>query len=41
METEWITPDGKWLVTAEVVNGVVVLDFEELDDLSYSENQNE
>jgi hypothetical protein len=36
METEWITPDGKWRVYAESVNGIIVLSFEELED-----NENE
>jgi hypothetical protein len=40
METEWITPDNRWRVYAESVDGIIVLSFEELDDLSYSENEN-
>ncbi len=39
METEWITPDGRWRITAESVNGVILLDFEELE--GFNENEYE
>lgn len=37
MGTEWITPDGRWRVTAELANGVILLDFEELEEPNYNE----
>lgn len=37
MDTEWITPDGRWRIYAESVDGMIVLSFEELEEFNENE----